>query len=288
MTIFIITVFTAAACFAAKNKGLPPAVPFCFLIIPLFGPVLFFCACAAERLARKKRENGTFLDEEESQFDLPSEQPDMDGTIVPVKEVLETYTDREKKRFLINQLKRGTKESYNVLVLALNDGNTDSAHFASVARMEMRRICQDKWFDARRAYEAGPYNESLYHESMDALTELICSGVFTDRECTAYRRRLCHMTEEHMDDASSGEWARYLLTLVELGYHEKALEVWKGRGCPLDEEDTRKAVMTLYYETGNMDGLKDVADRLDTMRLSDAEKEQAVYWKEYFRKEDGK
>ena len=220
------------------------------------------------------------------EVDLQPEHPDVREAlnVAPVEDAMAVSGNTEKRALLLKQLKKDLRENYRILLAAEQDRDSESAHYAAVAKMEIYRLHQTRWLECRKDYEQEPGDPEKYHAACTVLMEMLASGVLSSREQNAYRKRLCGLIQKQMDAEESvvslKEYEEYLDALIELGRYADAELLWQG--CArMRSEKTYQDMMKMYYQTGERQKLEGILHDLRQnrrIRLSPKGLEQLRYW----------
>lgn len=224
-----------------------------FLFLPGLGFVIYSLTLVSERFrARSGYNEDSVLIRARFIEHLP-EHPDVrdELNVMAVADAVAASDKAEKRAFLLKQLKGGLKESYKILMLAEQDDDTESAHYIAAAKMEIRRINQQRWAECRREYEKEPENADKYHAACAALEDMIGSGVISARAADTCRRQLCDIVEKQIDAdervVSLREYEEYLGALAESGRYEDAERLWNEKADKIRTENTYMRMLKMFY-----------------------------------------
>ncbi len=219
--------------------------------------------------------------------ELQPEHPDVREAlnVVPVEDAMAVSGNAEKRALLLKQLKKDLQENYRILLAAERDEDSESAHYAAVAKTEIYRLHQTRWLECRRDYEKDPKNPEKYHTACAVLAEMLANGVLSSREKSAYHKHLCDLVQKQIDTAESEvspeEYEEYLSSLVELGRYADAKLLWQKYADRMRSEKAYEDMLKLFYQEGDRQKFKAVLDDLcknKQIRLSPKGLEQLRYW----------
>ena len=206
--------------------------------------------------------------------------------MVPVEDAMAVSGNAEKRALLLKQLKKDLKEHYRVLLAAERDEDSESVHYAAVAKMEIYRLHQTRWLECRKDYAQDPGDPKKYHTACQVLAEMLASGILSSREQSAYQKRLCDLVQKQLDAEESAvsqkEYEEYLDALAELGRREDAERLWREHGDRMRSEAAYHSMLKMFYRMGDRQKFKALLDDLcqnKQVRLSHKELEQLRYWK---------
>lgn len=267
-------------------KRQPFSIALFFFFLPILGFAFYYLPIFFQKYRDQSNIDKDGLIVTAFEIEALPEHPDVkeELNVAPVEDALAVAEVSEKRNLLLKQLKRDLTESYKILSAAKGDEDSESAHYAAAAEMEVYRIHQQFWLESRRDLEREPENIHFFHIACDALSSVLKSGVFSEREQNVYRKHLCSLIEKQMatniSELTAEEYSYYLNALIEQGKIEEAEAVWKD---PLTKksEESYKEMLALYYKTGQRDkfegALKALAKSGD-IRLSSTGLEQLRYW----------
>lgn len=220
-------------------------------------------------------------------IDLQPEHPDVREAlnVVPVEDAIAVSSNEEKRALLLKQLKKDLTENYRLLLAAEEDNDSESAHYAAVAKTEIYRLHQTRWLECRRDYAQNPDDPEKYHTICAILTEMLASGILSFREQSAYQKRLCSLVQRQIDagdsEVSPEEYGEYLSSLVALGRYQDAEGLWQTYADRMRSEAVYQNMLKMFYQTGELQKFEAILDDLRKnrqVRLSPKGLEQLRYW----------
>ena len=223
------------------------------------------------------------------EVDLQPEHPDVREAlnVVPVEDAMAISGNEEKRALLLKQLKKDLTENYRVLLAAEWDEDSESAHYAAVAKTEIYRLHQTRWLECRRDYEQAPGDPEKYHTACEVLIDMLASGILSSREQSAYQKRLCDLVHRQIDagesEVSRREYVEYLDALVELGRNADAEQLWQEHADRMRGETAYHSMLKMFYRTGERQKFEELLDDLcrnRQVRLSAKGLEQLRYWRD--------
>ena len=290
MLIWFLVMNTALAALYAivkrtRHEGAGVAVYFVFL--PGLGFLIYFLPGLLQSFLK-----GLGIDQEAIlirafDIDLQPEHPDVREAlnVVPVEDAMAVSGNEEKRALLLKQLKKDLTENYRLLLAAEKDDDSESAHYAAVAKAEIYRLHQTRWLECRRDYAQDPDDPEKYHTICAVLTEMLVSGILSSREQSAYQKRLCGLVQRQIDtrdsEVSAEEYEEYLSSLVALGRYEDAESLWQTYADRMRSEAAYQDMLNMFYQTGDRQKFEEILDDLREnrqVRLSPKGLEQLRYW----------
>lgn len=222
------------------------------------------------------------------EVELQPEHPDVREAlnVVPVEDAMAVSENVEKRALLLKQLKKDLTENYRVLLAAERDEDSESAHYAAVAKTEIYRLHQTRWLECRRDYAKDPDDPEKFHTACQILSEMLSSGILSSREQSAYQKRLCDLVQKQLDaeeiEVLPSEYEEYLVALVELGRSEDAERLWGEYTDQLQSEAAYQSMLKMFYRMGERQKFEDLLNDLcrnRQVRLSPKGLERLRYWK---------
>lgn len=286
---FITANFVLAALFAVikgiRREGAGMAAFFIFL--PGLGFLIYFLPGVLRAFLERVGIDQEAVLTHVFDIDRQPEHPDVREAlnVVPVEDAMAVSGNTEKRALLLKQLQKNLKENYKILLTAEKDEDSESAHYVAAAKMEIYRLHQTRWLECRRDYEQEPEDPEKYHMACTVLTELLHSGVFSAREQSAYRKRLCNLVQRQINVKESEvlqrEYEEYLSALVELGRYADAELLWQEYADRMRSEAAYQNMLKMFYQAGERRKFEDILDDLrknKQVRLSSKGLEQMRYW----------
>lgn len=287
---FLTANFTLAALYLVikrvRREGAGMVVYFIFL--PGLGFLIYFLPGLLQAFWKRIGVDREAILIHAFEVDLQPEHPNVREAlnVVPVEDAMAVSANEEKRDLLLKQLKKDLTENYRVLLAAEWDEDSESAHYAAVAKTEIYRLHQTRWLECRRDYAQDPGDPKRYHGACEALIDMLTSGILSSREQSAYQKRLCDLVDRQLDigedEVSQREYEEYLSSLVELGRYEDAERLWRERADQMRSEAAYHSMLNMFYRTGERRKFEELLDDLcknQQIRLSPKGLEQLRYWR---------
>ena len=268
-----------------RREGAGAAVFFVFL--PGIGFIIYFLPGLLQALLEKTEVDREAVLTHALEIDRQPEHPDVREAlnVVPVEDAMAVSGNTEKRALLLKQLKKDLKENYRILLAAEKDEDSESAHYAAAAKMELYRLQQTRWLECRRDHAQDPDDPEKYHAACEALIDMLTSGILSSREQSAYEKRLCDLVNVRLDagegEVSQREYEQYLNALVELGRYADAEHLWQEHADRIRSEATYQSMLKMFYRAGERQKFEDLLNDLcknRQIRLSPKGLEQLRYW----------
>lgn len=281
---FILTVLYAVIK-GIRREG--AGMAFYFFFLPGIGFFIYFLPGLLQAFLKKMGVDQEAILIRAFEVELQPEHPDVREAlnVAPVEDAMAISGNVEKRALLLKQLKKDLKENYKILLAAEQDADSESAHYAAIAKREIYRLHQARWMECRRDYEQDPGNPEKYHTACAVLIEMLESEVLSAREQSAYRKRLCDLVQRQIDagesEVSLKEYEEYLNSLAELGRNKDAQMLWQEHADRMQTETAYHYMLKMYYRAGDREKFEDLLDDLRQnrqIRLSPRGLEQLRYW----------
>lgn len=281
---FVLTVLYAVIK-GIRREG--AGMAFYFFFLPGIGFFIYFLPGLLQAFLNKMGVDQEAILIRAFEVELQPEHPDVREAlnVAPVEDAMAVSGNVEKRALLLKQLKKDLKENYKILLAAEQDADSESAHYAAIAKREIYRLHQARWMECRRDYEQDPGNPEKYHTACAVLIEMLESEVLSAREQSAYRKRLCDLVQRQIDagesEVSLKEYEEYLNSLAELGRNKDAQMLWQEHADRMQTETAYHYMLKMYYRAGDREKFEDLLDDLRQnrqIRLSPRGLEQLRYW----------
>ena len=290
MLIWFLAVNTALAALYAivkrtRREGAGVAVYFVFL--PGLGFLIYFLPGLLQAFLKRLGVDREAILIRAFDIDLQPEHPDVREAlnVVPVEDAMAVSGNEEKRALLLKQLKKDLTENYRLLLAAERDEDSESAHYAAVAKAEIYRLHQTRWLECRRDYARNPDDPEKYHTTCAVLAEMLDSGILSSREQSAYQKRLCGLVQRQIDagdsEVSAEEYGEYLSALVALRRYEEAEGLWQTYADRMRSESSYQDMLKMFYQAGDRQKFEAILEDLRQnrqVRLSPKGLEQLRYW----------
>lgn len=269
-----------------RRKGM--GMMFYFIFLPGFGFLLYFLSGLFQALLKRIGVDRDAILIHAFEVELQPEHPNVREAlnVVPVEDAMAVSANEEKRDLLLKQLKKDLTENYRVLLAAERDEDSESAHYAAVAKTEIYRLHQTRWLECRRDYTQDPGDPKKYHAACEALIDVLKSGVLSSGEQKAYQKRLCVLVQRQIDageeKVSQREYEEYLDALAELGRGDEAERLWREHADRIRSEASYHSMLKMFYQMGERQKFEDILNDLcrnRQVRLSSKGLERLRYWR---------
>lgn len=220
-----------------------------FLLIPGLGFLLYYVPVIAFGIHKKAGYDRDSL-VSRIHVDKTVEKLDMESAfgVVPLQDVLLQGSNKEKRRLLLNQVKRGIDKSYHTIKVAGEDTDSESVHYVSAVRMELYHKYYQRMEKARKEWESGIDNQQSKEKLLDALSQFIKSDLLQTMEKTLYMKEFCELFPVEEKNQYVKSYNDFLCFCCELKRDEQIIAELSEENTPLWEYRTYKEILNYFYE----------------------------------------
>ncbi|NCC76865.1 MAG: hypothetical protein EOM08_10580 [Clostridia bacterium] len=221
--IFLLVNSLAAGIYLLLNAHRPQRLlALFFLILPGLGFAFYFIPVLWFRFTQ----HHNLYDESNVRLNLAQEDfahdPDVAEEIneVSFHEAARVASSQEKRSLLMGILRHDLLQSPDLLQSALDDDDTETAHYAASASLEINRRLKNSVQKQEALHYAEPANLETLRSLLDAVARLLEFSLLTERETYFYRSKqndLYHQLEQLGSDFVSEidaiSWSEALLAI---------------------------------------------------------------------------
>lgn len=251
-----------------RKKGRDGRLILLFLLIPVFGYLLYylprwwFYLRSSVGYDRDSLVNRIHIDKAVEELDLQEAY-----SVVPVQDVLLHGNNHEKRKLLLNQLKKGIDSSYQIIRSAEADSDSESVHYVSAARMELYNKWYQKLDKARNRYEENIENEVAKAELFSCLSTFISSNLLQNAEKTLYMEQFCSLFADNDRTQYVEAYNDYLVFLCELNEKDGLYNEINEDHSKIWTYETYKRILNYLYEMGEKERFYGVVTYLRNSKL---------------------
>lgn len=245
-----------------------------FLILPVFGFVLYFVPKLLFRLTKKHNlydiSNVKLKISDESFSQKPNIPEEMD--IVSFDEVMQVGLKEEKRALLLNVLKDDLVDNASFIRSALGDSDSETTHYAASATMQIYTKLRSAIQALETKLQKDPENASIMLELLSAISDYILSGVLTKRDSDFYCNKYIHTFNLLKQlDPSFLNCEAYLnqadFQFSSFDIHTSIATAIEARD-QFDTEDAHLKLLELYYRTGNQNKFNEAFETFRRSKLT--------------------
>lgn len=252
--------------FVGKNK-INKQERFCNFIIAFFFPFGGFLAVLILYFSRHNKAREIDSEEDiDNAYILFTDRLDIekDINIVPLEETLIINDTKEKRRQLIEVLKKDSSEYIDMLKIAVRDNDVETSHYAAAAIAEIKRNLDFKLQSFSVEFEKNKSDIKLLKGYADVLEEYIDSGLIDDfnkrKIAIIYIEVLEYLIENYNE--REDYYNKLIKVLFEADELEKAEKYCKDFLENYGTEDAFLASLKYYYRLRDKEKFEKTFKRL--------------------------
>ena len=260
------------------------------LVLPVFGLIFFILVGIFKKIIKV---SDNILESYEKYIKDSDEISYVKGidfkeeiNIIPVTDSLFLSSNKEKRSYLINLLKKDYSSHIKVLRKALVSDDTEISHYAGAAIMEIKKQFESLLKSANEKYENNKDDIEVLREYIDIIKRYLNSGIPDRVDYNEYKITYSYILEKFLlkNPAIKEYFSEKISCDIELGNFESAKEFCKKFSFyfPNDEEPYLM-LMKFFYATNNYKSLNKVIDFLKNTKLKLSEKIKNIlnYWERF-------
>ena len=215
---------------------------------------------------------------------MPSVEKELD--VIPVGDAMAVGSNYEKRKLLLEQLKKDIDVNYKVVLFASGDEDSESAHYVAAAKMEVDRRNQAKLIEVRKEWEQDLENDTKWKQYLCELALYIESDLLAEKEAQIYKKEYCsnvlEALEKRKTSISSVEYTKCLSYLVSLKQYEMVDNLWQQISDQDKEEESYWVILQMHHERLDKEKFYNCLDELSKseIKLSAEGLKMLRYWKE--------
>ena len=153
-----------------------------FIMLPIGGMLLWFLPkwmLYVQGKGSYDRESLVKRLEVQHEREMPEIEKELN--IVPIEDAMVVSSNQEKRKLLLDQLKRDLFKNYRTVMAAGADSDSESAHYVAAAKMEVYRRNQSTVLAARRSWDKEYENDEKRESYLSELKNHISSGLLAEK-----------------------------------------------------------------------------------------------------------
>lgn len=238
------------------------------LLTPPFGVICFFLNFIVSLFDRKSDIDYLELtfSKEKKEFARQTDY-DTEKEFVPLEEALIISDVKDKRRALLNVLKADVRNNMKSLVKALDNDDSETAHYAASALMDVLQQYSKKLSALSIKFKENPEDSEVNKEYADVTFQYISSGVLGEMEVKKYARLYIDLIENlnkyHPDMLDTEQYKNIVDCLVIVGHYENA-DKWANLSIERQPniEQSYLNSLNVKYKTEQWDDFKEVLQRM--------------------------
>ena len=247
-------------------------VAFCksivMLLTPPFGVICFFICFVIGLFDRKSDIDYLELtfSKEKKEFAKQTDY-ETEKEFVPLEEALIISDVQDKRRALLNVLKADVRNNMKSLVKALDNEDSETAHYAASALMDVLQQYSKKLSALAIKYKDNPEDGEVNMEYADTTIQYISSGVLGEIEVKKYAHLyvdlIQNLNKYHPDRLDTEQYKNMVDCLVIVGKYDEA-DKWANLSIERQPnmEQSYLNSLRVKYKTEQWDAFKDVMQKM--------------------------
>lgn len=238
------------------------------LLTPPFGVICFFVNFIISLFDRKSELDYLELtfSKEKKEFARQTDY-ETEKDFVPLEEALIISDVQDKRRALLNVLKADVGNDMKSLVKALDNEDSETAHYAASALMDVLQQYAKKLSKLSIKFKENPEDCEINKEYADTAFQYISSGVLGEIEVKKYARLYVDLIENlnkyHPDTLDTEQYKNIVDCLVIIGNYESA-DKWANLSVERQPnmEQSYLNALNVKYKTEQWDDFKEVMQKM--------------------------
>ena len=270
-----------------KDKQNALAIFLFIIAIPVVGLILLALTSLIAAIRRKKTTEYDFADlmtfqSSKQYFMRPNIKEELD--LVSVEESVRISEIQEKRNLVRNILKRDIEKYSRSIQVALKDRDSETAHYAASAIMEVYRKMVLGIQHIEASYEEDMDDTEVATIYLEALWDYISSGILSERDreqsIQKYMDAVYRIRSISVELLKKDEFIRMSDFYSEAGNLNKSEEWAKEALEKYESEDTYLNMLKVTYNMNNKEKFEKVLSDLRKSKviLSDKSIDQLRYW----------
>lgn len=281
----LLVIFYIQTNFKNKQKLL---VSLFFIFLPIIGFVIYLVAKLVIKIISSKLYDRLSL-VHRYKFDGEVLTPDINKelNIIPISDAMVISNNVEKRKLLLEQLKKDIYNNYKNILIASNDSDSETAHYVASAKMEVYNKLNNKLQSVMESYEKEPSKLSNIYDVLIALIDIIDSKLLSVNESNMYKTKYCNIVENEFmsDDIEIDEkklscFDKFIEYLVHLEEYDLVIPAFSKIPEEYKNENMYIQVLKMYYNKNEKDNFKMTLDTLcnSSLALSNEGVEIIRFW----------
>lgn len=238
------------------------------LLTPPFGVICFFVNFIISLFDRKSEIDYLELtfSREKKEFAQQTDY-ETEKEFVPLEEALIISDVQDKRRALLNVLKADVSNNMKSLVKALDNEDSETAHYAASALMDVLQKYSKKLSGLSVKYKENPEDADVNKEYADTTYEYISSGVLGEIEVKKYAHLYVELIDNlnkyHPDMLDTEQYRNVVECLLKIGKYDEA-DKWASLSIERQPniEQSYLNSLNVKYKTEKWDEFKAVMDSM--------------------------
>ena len=263
-----------------------------FLFLPLIGYIIYLVSMAVIKFYNSKLyDRLSLVNRYKSDEEIHSPDVEKELDIIPINDAMVMSNANEKRKLLIDQLKKDIHVNYKNILDASDDEDSETAHYVASVKMEVYNKLNLALQKALKAYEHSKRVKdrslSSTYSLLSALIDVIESKLLSENELSLYIMRYCEIVEEEKLIASKEinlEQVKFLdkfiMYSVSIKRYINVIETFNKIPKKYRNERMYIQILKMYYETNQEDNFNKIFNdlRSSSIPLSSEGLELVRFW----------
>ncbi|MEG0854421.1 MAG: hypothetical protein RSF82_11140 [Angelakisella sp.] len=269
-----------------KNPKEHRAFALFFLLVPVLGFAIYYLPKLLYRVSKQHNHYDASNVILHAQSEEIVHRPNMEEEInvISIDEAMSSCTPQEKRALLLNILKNDMIKNAAVIKSALNDSDSEMAHYAASATLETYKKLKASIQEREALLSVDSKDTALIRDYITALWDCIESGVLTTRDYSFYMMKYVQTINNCIADVpeilTCEDYIRQADCSLRLNDSGTALATAYGAAKRFHEEDAYMKGLEICFKTKNQKRFEEIfsAMKASGIPLSNRAVELIRFW----------
>ncbi|HBB30021.1 MAG TPA: hypothetical protein DC000_12405 [Clostridiales bacterium] len=247
-----------------------------FVFLPIIGFAIYLVALLVIRIISSKLYDRLSL-VHRYKFDDEVLTPDINKelNIIPISDAMVISNNVEKRKLLLEQLKKDIYNNYKNILIASNDSDSETAHYVASAKMEIYNKLNINLQSVMESYEKESSKLSNVYDVLIALIDIIDSKLLSVNESNIYKTKYCNIIENEfmsddieIDEEKVSYFDKFIEYLVHLEDYDFVIPAFSKIPEEYKNENMYIQILKMYYSKNQKDNFKMTLDILCNSSLA--------------------
>ncbi len=247
-----------------------------FVFLPIIGFAIYLVALLVIRIISSKLYDRLSL-VHRYKFDDEVLTPDINKelNIIPISDAMVISNNVEKRKLLLEQLKKDIYNNYKNILIASNDSDSETAHYVASAKIEIYNKLNINLQSVMELYEKESSKLSNVYDVLIALIDIIDSKLLSVNESNIYKTKYCNIIENEfmsddieIDEEKVSYFDKFIEYLVHLEDYDFVIPAFSKIPEEYKNENMYIQILKMYYSKNQKDNFKMTLDILCNSSLA--------------------
>lgn len=247
-----------------------------FVFLPIIGFAIYLVALLVIRIISSKLYDRLSL-VHRYKFDDEVLTPDINKelNIIPISDAMVISNNVEKRKLLLEQLKKDIYNNYKNILIASNDSDSETAHYVASAKMEIYNKLNINLQSVMESYEKESSKLSNVYDVLIAFIDIIDSKLLSVNESNIYKTKYCNIIENEfmsddieIDEEKVSYFDKFIEYLVHLEDYDFVIPAFSKIPEEYKNENMYIQILKMYYSKNQKDNFKMTLDILCNSSLA--------------------